>query len=70
MVWLRLQESFDLYSEDLRLYRNRKAMMEKGYIKEDLALPEFASGRLLKDIRELRSCFDTAFKNFFSQVRK
>ena len=45
-------------------------MMEKGYIKEDLVLPEFASGRLLKDIRELRSCFDTAFKNFFSQVRK
>lgn len=53
------------------MYEERRAMAQKGLLNNDyLEVPEFASGRLFKDVNELNSCFSTAFKNFFTQLRK
>jgi hypothetical protein len=52
------------------MYNNRQGLAMKGILNEELVIPEFQSGRLFKDVQELNSCFDTSFKNFFTQVRK
>lgn len=71
MVSLRLQETFDEYFEKWRLYQDRRGMAQKGLLSNEyLEVPEFASGRLFKDVNELGSCYNTAFKNFYSQIRK
>ena len=46
-------------------------MARKGLISIDtLEVPEFAAGRLAKDVNELSSVFTTAFKNFYNQLSK
>lgn len=70
-VSLKLQENFEDYYQKLRLYQERQLMAQKGYIHEEsLELPEFNSGKLFKDMRDLKLCYDQSFKNFYTQIRK
>ena len=46
-------------------------MVRRGYISgEELELPEFAGGRLCKDVGELVEIFGTAFRNFYQLINK
>ena len=64
VVFTRLQENFEKYYEELRLYKERQELIQKGYYTSNYELPEFSSGRLYKEVGDLESCFATAFKNF------
>lgn len=66
----RLMDNLDEYYEKRRLYEDRQAMARRGITVETLEIPEFNFNRSDKEIREVKSCFETTFKNLFLQIRK
>ena len=70
VAYCRLMDNFDEYYEKRRLYEDRQAMARRGITVEALEIPEFNFNRSDKEIREVKSCFETTFKNLFLQIRK
>ncbi len=46
-------------------------MIEKGIeIEYELELPIFNQGQLFTELKEIKSCYDQTFKNFYDLIKK
>ena len=70
-LYLKLNESFDDYYERMRLYEERMFMEQRGVVvSNELTVPEFRSGKIFKEMNEVRVCYESAFRSFHNLISK